>query len=124
MGLLLSIYITACKSDSKEKKVEKNKEEVVLNVGAIKDYKQSREGYTLVFDSLGRIDSLYNPLPGIINKWETNGDKTQYDLFYPTNIKFHDGKNLDAESLKYDIEVGGKLKYCAYSYVLDKVEIV
>lgn len=124
MGLLLVISITACKVDSKEQKVEKEKEEVVLNIGAIKDYKQSKEGHTLVFDSLNRIDSLYNPLPGIINKWEVNEDKTQYDLFYPTNIKFHDGKNLDAETLKYDIEDGGKLNYCAYSYVLDKVEVV
>lgn len=103
---------------------EENTEQTVLNIGAVRPFEKSPEGSTLVFDSLTRLDDLYQPLPGIIYKWEHNADYTQYDLYYKTDIQFHDGKALTGEVLKYDIEKEGFLYYCSYSYVLDQVKVM
>ena len=47
---------------------EENTEQTVLNIGAVRPFEKSPEGSTLVFDSLTRLDDLYQPLPGIIYK--------------------------------------------------------
>lgn len=39
-------------------------------------------------------------------------------------VKFHDGKELTAEIVKWNLKNGGAFNYCGYSYILDKVEVV
>ncbi|SUB75692.1 ABC transporter substrate-binding protein [Peptoniphilus indolicus] len=135
MFLILSLIIVSCTNKSKEVNSSDDKkskvatadirtEDNVLNVGSIKDFKTSKEGHSLIFDSLTRIDHLYKPIPWLVTKWEISKDYMEYDLFYNTNVKFHDGTMLTGDALKYNIETGGTINYCSYSYVLDNVEVV
>ncbi len=119
---VLFLVFASCTNSGEDAK--KEAEGTVLNIGAVRPFEKSQEGFTLIFDSLTRLSDLYEPLPGVIYKWEKNSDYTQYDLYYKTDIKFHDGKPLTGETLKYDIERGGALYYCSYSYFLDEVEVV
>ena len=43
----------------------------------------------------------YDPLPGIVKKWETNDNQT-WRFYIEENARFHDGKPVTAEDLAFD----------------------
>ena len=99
MFLILSLIIVSCTNKSKEVNNSDDKkskvatadirtEDNVLNVGSIKDFKTSKEGHSLIFDSLTRIDHLYKPIPWLVTKWEISKDYMEYDLFIIQMLNF------------------------------------
>ena len=135
---LSAVILTACNTKSDNSSSTKDTENVKvesqtkqsendlneLHIGAIKGFEESREGNTLVFDTLTKIDNTYKPLPNVIYKWESNDEHTEYDIYLKEGIKFHDGTSLDAETVKWDIENEGNTYYCSYVYLLDSIEKV
>ena len=118
--------LSACQSgggnqNSSPASVEKDG---ILNIGGARAYESSREGASLVFDTLTGLDEYYRATPSIITEWKPENDFTEYELTRREGIKFHDGTELTADIVKWNIENGGAINYCSYSYLLDKVEIV
>lgn len=118
--------LSACQSgggnqNSSPASVEKDG---ILNIGGARAYESSREGASLVFDTLTGLDEYYRATPSIITEWKPENDFTEYELTIREGIKFHDGTELTADIVKWNIENGGAINYCSYSYLLDKVEIV
>jgi len=95
----------------------------VLNIAGARAYESSREGASLVFDTLTELDEYYHAIPSIVSEWKAENDSKEYDLTIRDGIKFHDGTELTVDIVKWNIENGGAINYCGYSYLLDKVEV-
>ncbi|MEL3899518.1 MAG: ABC transporter substrate-binding protein [Treponema phagedenis] len=120
--LVLSVFIISCgvqKSGNSE-----IKKDGVLNIGAIGAFKNSKEGGTLVFDTLTRIDHNYHALPSLIRSWTPNKNYTEYNLEIRDDVSFHDGTKLNSEIVKWNIEKGGVIYYASYSFVLESIDII
>ncbi|MCT4688432.1 ABC transporter substrate-binding protein [Vallitalea sp.] len=120
--ILLLVSVTGCNSNNISK--VNSTGETILKVGAIFDFKSSREGLTLISDSLVGMDEKYNATPSLVNKWDVNEDATEYVLHLKENIKFHDGSLFDAKTCKYSIETLGKQFMCTYINTLETTEII
>jgi len=123
--LLIGI-LSACQAGSKNENspsanVEKDG---VLNIAGARAYESSREGASLVFDTLTGLDEYYHATPSIVSEWKPEKDFTEYNLTIKDGIKFHDGTELTADIVKWNIENGGAINYCGYSYLINKVEVV
>jgi peptide/nickel transport system substrate-binding protein len=57
---------------------------------------------TLIFDRLVHLDDKYNPVPLLAESWKWEGD-TNLDLNIRKGVKFHSGKELDAEDVAYTL---------------------
>jgi peptide/nickel transport system substrate-binding protein/nickel transport system substrate-binding protein len=121
--ILVLVGVTGCGSKNTVNTKEPVKE-TMLKVGAIEDFKSSREGLTLISDSFIEMDEKFNAIPGLIKKWDVNEDATEYVLHLQKNIKFHDGSLFDARACKYDLETLGKQFMCYYVNTMDSAEIV
>ena len=123
---LLIGVLSACQAGSKNENspsanVEKDG---VLNIAGARAYESSREGASLVFDTLTGLDEYYHATPSIVSEWKPEKDFTEYNLTIKDGIKFHDGTELTADIVKWNIENGGAINYCGYSYLINKVEVV
>lgn len=98
--------------------------EGVLKMASLSPYKSSKEGASLVFDYLTRLDSSYEAEPNLVTEWKASDDFMEYELTIRKDVNFHDGTPLTAEIVKWNIEKGGEINYCSYSYVLDGVEVI
>ena len=127
--LCLSILITGCgageNAGTESSQVSSGeaveKQNVVLRIGALDDFKVSGSGRTLVFDPLTRLDKDMNPVPYLVS-WESDPDQKEYKLTLKEGVKFHDGKNLEADSILWDIQKLGAIYYCGYANYLDEVK--
>lgn len=127
--LCLSILITGCgageNAGTESSQVSSGeaveKQNVVLRIGALDDFKVSGSGRTLVFDPLTRLDKDMNPVPYLVS-WESDPDQKEYKLTVKEGVKFHDGKNLEADSILWDIQKLGAIYYCGYANYLDEVK--
>lgn len=116
-----SLLFFSCSAKSKTK--NGGEKGPVLKIGAIRDFKESQEAATLVFDTLLKITPDYTPLPNIITDWTRNDTATEYNLTMRTDIHFSDGTPLTAQIIKYDIENAAPIMWCGFSYLLDTVSI-
>jgi peptide/nickel transport system substrate-binding protein len=57
---------------------------------------------TLIFDRLVHLDDKYNPVPLLAESWKWENDTT-LDLNIRKGVKFHSGKDLDAEDVAYTL---------------------
>lgn len=114
--------LSSCSTKDGQK--DANQKDGILNIAGAKPYELSREGASLVFDTLTRLDPYYHAIPCIIEKWEDKNNCMEYELTIRKGIKFHDGTELDSKIVKWNIENGGEINYCSYSYLLDKVEVL
>jgi peptide/nickel transport system substrate-binding protein len=55
-----------------------------------------------IYDSLITLDAQLNPQPGLAESWEIPDEKTII-LHLRKGLRFHDGTNLDAEAVKFNI---------------------
>lgn len=65
------------------------------------------EGKELLYDSLLQWDRQLNVLPALADEWSTPDEKT-YLFKLKKGVKFHSGKELDAEDVKYSVELQAK----------------
>ena len=101
LGILSIVLLISCTVKSE---TPTDTEQTVLKIGAIKDFKRSLEGSTLVFDTLLQMTLDYKPLPNIITEWTRNDTATEYHLTIRDDILFSDGTPLTAQTVKWDIE--------------------
>jgi ABC-type transport system substrate-binding protein len=93
----------------------------VLTLGAQKDFK-CFEGKSLVFDTLLHYNDDFSPKPWVIESWEVSDDKKTYILHIRKGIKFHNGKEANADVVKFSIEYWAPYRYCRYMKYIDKIE--
>lgn len=121
--VLIVLFFFSCTgkntaSSNGKKEQEKN---TILKIGAVRDFKQSKEGAALVFDTLMKITPDYRPLPHIITEWNRNDTATEYAITVRTDILFSDGTPLTAKIVKYAIEKAAPMMWCGFSYLLKEV---
>ena len=58
----------------------------------------------LIFDSLVRIDSKGNVMPGLAELWDISEDGLTYIFYIRKGVRFHDGVELTAEDIKFTYE--------------------
>ena len=121
--LLGIISVTLLFSCTAKNEVKTDTAQTVLKIGAIKDFKRSLEGSTLVFDTLLNMTPDYQPLPNIITEWTRNDTATEYDLTIRNDILFSDGTPLTAQTVKWDIENVAPITWCVFSSLLKEVSI-
>ncbi|MGP1529736.1 MAG: ABC transporter substrate-binding protein [Treponema sp.] len=121
--LVAAILIALLVSCTAKNEIKPNTEQPVLKIGAIKDFKRSLEGSTLVFDTLLQMTPDYQPLPNIITEWTRNDTATEYDFTVRNDILFSDGTPLTAQTVKWDIENVAPITWCVFSSLLKEVSI-
>ncbi|WP_400164325.1 ABC transporter substrate-binding protein [Brevibacillus sp. TJ4] len=83
--------------------------------------------YGLVYDSLTKLDENLDLVPHLAEKWETSEDGKTITVTLAQGVKFHDGKDLTAEDVKFtferilDPEVGSISK--SYFSSLESIEV-
>ncbi len=61
--------------------------------------------HTQIFDRLVVIDpELLEPVPAVAKEWEISDDKKTYTFHLNEGIKFHNGRELTAQDVKYSYE--------------------
>ncbi len=63
----------------------------------------SSRAIQILFNNLVRFDPNSNIIPDLAERWETPDDKT-YLFFLKKGVKFHDGRELTAEDVRYTFE--------------------
>ncbi len=97
---------------------------IVLKIGAMKEFNQSTEARSLIFDFPLHSDETGRVVPYVIKEWSVNDDFSEYTIKFQTGIKFHDGSDLTADILKGDIEYWGPFRHVNYPKFLSEVLIV
>jgi peptide/nickel transport system substrate-binding protein len=69
----------------------------------------AHDGKELMYDSLVQWDKDLKVQPALADSWSTPDDKT-YIFNLKKGLKFHNGKELDAEDVKYSVELMGGTK--------------
>lgn len=81
-----------------------------------------------VHNGLVTLDKDLNIVPDVAKSWEISPDGLQYTFFLQEGVKFHDGSDLDAEAVKWNVEDylnqkrGSGMR--AYFTDIDRVEVV
>lgn len=60
--------------------------------------------YSLIYESLTKLDENMEIIPNLAEKWETSEDGKTITVFLQKGVKFHDGKDLTAEDVKFTFE--------------------
>ena len=69
----------------------------------------AHDGKELMYDSLVQWDRNLKVQPALADSWSTPDDKT-YIFNLKKGVKFHNGKEVDAEDVKYSVELMGGTK--------------
>ncbi len=56
-----------------------------------------------LFNRLVKLDKAGTPVPDLAEEWSTNADGTRWSFLLRPNVRFHDGKILDAQDVVYSI---------------------
>ncbi|WNC16385.1 ABC transporter substrate-binding protein [Brevibacillus brevis] len=60
--------------------------------------------YALIYDSLTKLDENMNIVPNLAEKWEITPDGKTITMFLHKGVKFHNGKDMTSEDVKYSFE--------------------
>src|SRR4051794_12784564 len=63
-----------------------------------------RNAHYQIYDSLVAIDNTGKIIPGLAEKWETSSDGKAVTFSLRKGVKYHDGTDFDAESVKWNID--------------------
>ncbi|MBQ7582382.1 MAG: ABC transporter substrate-binding protein, partial [Lachnospiraceae bacterium] len=112
--LTLSVALCACAGDKTEKSSQ-------IVVGIAQDLEDSldphkavaagtREVLFNVFEGLLKPDCDGNIIPAVAESYEVLSDGQDYIFHLRSNVKFHNGKNVSAEDVKYSLDkIAGKM---------------
>lgn len=106
--------------------VQAEEEEKILVMGSARDLKNGYgdEGAYLVFDTLLGFDESQSIIPKIIKSWDANDDASQYTLKIQEGVEFTDGTELNAEVVKYALEVYAPFASAGFVDYLKEIEVV
>ncbi|HNZ82428.1 MAG TPA: ABC transporter substrate-binding protein [Sedimentibacter sp.] len=62
------------------------------------------ETFMLIYDPLVRVDENMAPVPSLAESWSKSSDNLTWTFVLDENAKWHDGKNVTAEDVKYTYE--------------------
>jgi len=109
-------------------------EPTTLDSQQISDYNSHRAAYGM-YDHLLRFkDESTEVEPGLAESWEISDDGLVYTLHLQKGVKFHDGTDLNAEAVKFNIERQidpnhpyhdtGEFPYAEFTWgMVDKIEV-
>jgi peptide/nickel transport system substrate-binding protein len=109
-------------------------EPTTLDSQQISDYNSHRAAYGM-YDHLLRFkDESTEVEPGLAESWEISDDGIVYTLHLREGVKFHDGTDLNAEAVKFNIERQidpnhpyhdtGEFPYAEFTWgMVDKIEV-
>jgi peptide/nickel transport system substrate-binding protein len=63
-----------------------------------------RNAHYQIYDSLVKVDANGKIIPGLAESWEVSGDGKQVTFKLRKGVKFHDGTDFDADSVKWNID--------------------
>ena len=77
-----------------------------------------------IYDGLLKLDRDFNVVPSLAEYWEISPDSKKYTFYLRKGIKFHDGKELSAEDVKFTLErlLDKKTNSPYFQYFISKVE--
>ncbi len=78
-------------------------EPVTLDPALVEDI-YSAEYVTKIFSGLVTLDENMEVVPDLAERWETSSDGTVYTFYLRKDARFHDGKPVTAEDVKYSLE--------------------
>lgn len=58
----------------------------------------------VIFETLVEIDTKFNILPALAKSWEIADDGLQYTFSLREGVKFHNGREMTAEDVKYSLD--------------------
>jgi len=58
----------------------------------------------LVYNGITELDQNFNVVPGLAEKWKISTDGLQYTFWLRKGVKFHNGRELTTEDVKWTIE--------------------
>ncbi|MBO8163948.1 MAG: ABC transporter substrate-binding protein [Brevibacillus sp.] len=60
--------------------------------------------YSLIYDSLTKLDKDLNVIPGLAESWKVSEDGKTIQFNLRKGVKFHNGREMTAEDVKYSFE--------------------
>ncbi|MEM3557272.1 MAG: ABC transporter substrate-binding protein, partial [Conexivisphaerales archaeon] len=78
-------------------------EPVTLDPALVEDI-YSAEYVTKIFSGLVTLDENMDIAPDLAEKWEVSDEGTVYTFYLRKNARFHNGKPVTAEDVKYSLE--------------------
>src|SRR5262249_62426929 len=60
--------------------------------------------FRAIFDFLTRYDDKGLPAPSLAQSWETSPDRLTWTFKLRPNVKFHNGRELTADDVKFSVE--------------------
>jgi ABC-type transport system substrate-binding protein len=57
-----------------------------------------------IFDGLVRLDNDFSPVPSLAEYWNISEDKRRYTFFLRRGVRFHDGREMTSEDVKFSLE--------------------
>jgi ABC-type transport system substrate-binding protein len=57
-----------------------------------------------LYDGLVRFDARFNPMPALAEYWMVSPDGTRLTFYLRKGVRFHNGRDLTAEDVKYSLE--------------------
>jgi ABC-type transport system substrate-binding protein len=78
-------------------------EPVTLDPALVEDV-YSAEYITKIFSGLVTLDESLEVVPDLAERWEVSKDGTVYTFYLRKNARFHNGKPVTAEDVKYSLE--------------------
>jgi ABC-type transport system substrate-binding protein len=58
----------------------------------------------LVFNGITELDQNFNVVPGLAERWQISSDGLQYTFWLRKGVKFHNGREMTADDVKWTIE--------------------
>ena len=76
-----------------------------------------------IYDGLVRLEKNLSPVGALADYWRISDDGRTYTFFLRKGVKFHHGRELDAEDVKFSLErlVHGENKGAYYQFLATKV---
>lgn len=113
--LLLNLLGSTSWAASQEIKLGIGKDENALNPYTYVTGSPGLDLVSLVYDSLFILDQQNQPIPWLVKDFSISEDKKKITMKLHENLKWHDGKSLTSEDVKFTYEYVAKYKKARFT---------
>ncbi|WLD92022.1 ABC transporter substrate-binding protein [Alkalihalobacillus sp. AL-G] len=109
LALLLTIYMVPIHTDAAEDQVKSIKIAISKDESTLTPYTYIT-GYPglelvhLLYDTLFQLDESNTPQPWLVSDYKVSDDGLTYEFTLHENVKWHDGKQLTADDVKFTVD--------------------